>query len=93
MKQLHDLVSGLRQLAGDLEAVAEMIGDGFSMSADDPPVPTITLEQVRSALSDKSLAGHNDKVRVLLKKHGAARLSEIDPERYPALLADAEAIQ
>ena len=34
----------------------------------------------------------NAKVRALLEKHGAAKLSEIDPSKYAALLADAEVL-
>ena len=32
------------------------------------------------------------RVRALLKKYGAAKLSEIDPANYEALLQDAEVI-
>ena len=51
----------------------------------------LTLEEVRAVLADKSCAGHTDAVRALLHKHGAEKLSEIDPAVYPALLQDAEA--
>ena len=54
--------------------------------------PTLTLEQVRAALAEKSRAGHTAEVRALLLKHGADKLSEIDPAKYPALLADAEVL-
>ena len=36
--------------------------------------------------------GLTDKVRELLLKHGAAKLSEIDPNEYPALLKEAEVL-
>lgn len=54
--------------------------------------PALTLEQVRAALAEKSRAGHTAEVRALLMKHGADKLSEIDPVKYPALLADAEVL-
>ena len=53
----------------------------------------LTLEEVRAVLADKSCAGHTDAVRALLHKHGAEKLSEIDPAVYPALLQDAEALK
>ena len=64
-------------------------------SVPEPPAtePSITLEQVRAFLADKSLAGFTEQIQGLLKKHGAERLSLIDPEKYPALLADAEALK
>jgi hypothetical protein len=52
----------------------------------------VSLEDVRGVLADISRAGRTDKVRELLLKHGAPKLSEIDPGKYAALLADAEAI-
>ncbi len=52
----------------------------------------LTLEQVRAALAEKSRAGHTSEVKALLIKHGADKLSDIDPAEYPALLADAEVL-
>ena len=60
-----------------------------------PPAPEeqpLTLEEVRMVLAEKSRAGHTAEVRALLVKHGAEKLSDIDPARYPALLADAEVL-
>ena len=52
----------------------------------------LTLERVRAALAEKSRAGHTAEVKALLLKHGADKLSDIDPAEYPALLADAEVL-
>lgn len=52
----------------------------------------LTLEEVRAVLAEKSRAGHTEEVRGLLAKHGADKLSEIDPAEYPALLAEAEVL-
>lgn len=52
--------------------------------------PTLTLEQVRAILADKSRAGHTAAVRELLQKHGASRLSEVDPAHYESILKEAE---
>ena len=54
--------------------------------------PQLELSDVRAVLAKKSSAGHTAEVRELLAKHGVKKLSEIDPEEYPALLAEAEAI-
>jgi hypothetical protein len=58
-----------------------------------PHEPDITLEVLRAVLTDKSRSGHTAEVRELLQRHGAAKLSDIDPAEYPALLAEAEALQ
>lgn len=57
-----------------------------------PPKPTITLEQVRAVLAEKSHDGFTAEVRALLQKHGADKLSLIDPSEYKSLMKDAEAL-
>ena len=57
-----------------------------------PETKPLTLEQVRAALAEKSRAGHTSEVKALLIKHGADKLSDIDPPEYPALLAEAEVL-
>ena len=57
-----------------------------------PEPKPLTLEQVRAVLAEKSRAGHTAEVRALLLRHGADKLSEVDPAEYPALLADVEVL-
>ncbi len=57
-----------------------------------PEEKPLTLEEVRGVLAEKSRAGHTEEVRALLNKHGADKLSEIDPAEYAALLAEAEVL-
>lgn len=57
-----------------------------------PEEKPLTLEEVRAVLAEKSRAGHTAEVRELLNKHGADKLSDIDPAEYAALLADAEVL-
>lgn len=52
----------------------------------------LELEDVRAVLADKSRKGHTAEVKALLNKHGADKLSEIDPAEYASLLADAEVL-
>ena len=52
----------------------------------------VTLEQVRAVLAEKSRSGHTAKVRELMQKHGAAKLSAIAPTAFEALLSEAAAI-
>ena len=58
----------------------------------EPEEKPLTLEEVRAVLAEKSRSGHTDEVRELLAKHGADKLSEIDPAEYAALLAEAEVL-
>ena len=57
-----------------------------------PKSKPLSLEQVRAALAEKSRVGHTAEVKALLIKHGADKLSDIDPAEYPALLAEAEVL-
>ena len=58
----------------------------------EPEEKPLTLEEVRAVLAEKSRSGHTEEVRELLAKHGADKLSEIDPAKYAALLAEAEVL-
>ena len=44
-------------------------------------------------LAQKSADGFTDQIRELLKKHGADKLSAVDPANYAALLVDAEGLK
>ena len=68
------------------------IGTLVCWATAEPEEKPLTLEEVRAVLAEKSRAGHTAEVKELLNKHGADKLSEIDPSEYPALLADAEVL-
>ena len=51
---------------------------------------TYEIEDVRKILADKSRLGHTAKIRELLEKYGAKKLSEIDTSNYKGLVADVE---
>lgn len=100
MSDLDLCIREMRNAAQSMNAVADALTTMFSGDDSEsiarphpePPTPTpkpITLEQVRTVLAEKSRSGHTARVRELLEKHGASRLSEIAPEKYGSLLADA----
>lgn len=99
MKQLYSLVVELRRFAEQTNVLAEAIADAAYIVEDEAiesaavVQPTVTLEEVRAVLADKGMKGHNDKVRSLLEKYGAKRLSDVHPMNYAALLKEAEAIK
>ena len=94
--ELDLCVSELRSAVQSLNAVADSLTALFSGTQPETSVqPTskpLTLEDVRAVLAEKSRNGHTAKIRELLEKHGAAKLSEIDPKKYAALLAEAEVL-
>lgn len=52
----------------------------------------VTLDEVRTALAEKSRAGYTADVKALIAKYGADKLSDVDTANYAALLKDAEVI-
>lgn len=53
---------------------------------------TITLEEVRAKLAALSQSGKQAQVKALITKFGAKKLTDIPPEKYPELLAEAEGL-
>ena len=52
-----------------------------------------TLEETRDVLAKLAQAGYADKIRELLTKHNAEKLSEVPPEQRQALIDEAQGIQ
>ena len=59
--------------------------DAKPAAKQEPEEKPLTLEEVRAVLAEKSRCGHTEEVRELLAKHGADKLSGIDPSEYAAL--------
>ena len=101
MAEMAQTIEELRTAAASFNAAADWLYQQFSgdneaqtaeAHAEEAPKPELKLEDIRAVLAEKSRAGHTAEVRALLKKYGAAKLSEIDPANYEALLQDAEVI-
>jgi len=104
MSEISQVVDELRRCGELLIGISESLTELFSSSEpkvstneSQVPVPEklenkITLEEVRCVLSEKSRDGYTAEVRSLLLKHGAEKLSEINPSVYPMLLSEAEVL-
>jgi hypothetical protein len=101
MSELDLCIDELRNAAQSLNSVADNLmalfggkqSEASAQPEHKPPAPKpLTLEAVRAVLAEKSRNGHTAKIRELLEKHGASKLSEIDPQKYAALLAEAEVL-
>ena len=57
-----------------------------------PEKNPLTLEDVRAVWADKSRKGFTADVKAILTKHGADKLSEVNPTEYKALLAEVEVL-
>jgi hypothetical protein len=104
---LLQVADDLARLAESIKAVADAPGTDVGTTPGAEPKATvqakadakptvgtkpIALEDVRAVLAEMSRDGYTAQIRELLIKHGAEKLSEIDPAKYSALLADAEVL-
>ena len=90
----------LMEIKEDAENLASSIGVLITALESDEELPkeekvkqeekTYEIEDVRKILADKSRLGHTAKIRELLEKYGAKKLSEIEPSNYKDLVADVE---
>ena len=89
------------EIKEDAENLASSIGVLLTALESDEEVPKkeekvnqneeiYEIEDVRKILADKSRLGHTVKIRELLEKYGAKKLSEIEPSNYKVLVADVE---
>lgn len=91
---LTELNEHLLLLADDLAKLAEQNTpakeEAKPAATDTPAEPAVTLEEVRTVLSELSKAGKRDEVKALLEKHGVKKLSDVKPEEYGTLKKEAE---
>ena len=90
----------LMEIKEDAENLAYSIGVLLTALESDEELPKeekvkqeekiYEIEDVRKMLADKSRLGHTAKIRELLEKYGAKKLSEIEPSNYNDLVADVE---
>lgn len=96
MSELEMMVKELRGCGETLIRIAEEMTEMFSASGQETPKETpkkqFSLTDVRAVLAEKSRAGFTKEVKGLLIKHGADKLSEINPAEYEALLAEVEVL-
>lgn len=108
IKLLLEVVEDMRSLADSLQAVADALTQDapdpepktdpkpVQSTAEPAPKPklskTIKMEEIRAVLAEKSHDGLTAEVRALLQKYGADKLSAVDPQHYPTLLAEAEVL-
>lgn len=104
MSELALAVTELKRCGEALIGISETLTDLFSGNdaevAKQPEASTlpakeektVTLEAVRAVLADKSRKEFTAEIRSLLNKHGATKLSDIDPAEYPALITEAEVL-
>ena len=104
ISELEMAISDLRTAAATINDVADTLAGMFSSNEAAEPtaaeVPVeekqpLTLDEVSNTLMGISRISraHSQKLRDLIRKYGAHKLSEVAPEHYEAILAEAEVIR
>ena len=83
----ENLASSIGVLLKALESDEEVPKEGEGVKQEEK---TYEIEDVRKILADKSRLGHTAKIRELLEKYGAKKLSDIEPSNYEDLVEDVE---
>lgn len=98
MSELSAVLDALIECGKTLTKTAEQFRSLYSagkplQKPEEPaPAKNVSLEEVRAVLAEKSRAGKTAAVKELLRKHGADKLSDIDPAEFPELLKEAEVL-
>ncbi len=101
VNELSQLIEELKRCGNTLIDISEDLKNLFSGSEDtktkiaekaSKEEKTLSLEDVRAVMADKSRKGYTAEIKALLTKRGVNRLSDIDPKEYAALLAEVEVI-
>ena len=101
MSELALLINELKKCGETLTDISEGLFELFSGDEEKPAKrsakaekteKTVTLEEVRAVLAEKSRAGKTEQVKAIITAHGADKLSEIDPSEFAAVLSEAEVL-
>lgn len=89
--ELRNEAESLTKIADFLEReIVAPFAEGVSPETEE--AEPLRLEDVRAVLAELSRAGKTKDVRAKLDELGAKRLSEVDPARYPQLMAWAKEV-
>lgn len=90
MSELSQVLDEMVSCGENLIQAAKALKDIFSSTEEEKK--SVSLEDVRAVLAEKSRRGFTEEVKEIISKHGADRLSGIDPSKYESLLSEAEVI-
>ena len=96
VKEVAALKEAVKKEEKPKEATKKAEATGETSSSDTSTEVTktsVTIEQVRAVMAEKSEAGLTAQVKALLETFGAAKLSAVNPEDYEALLEAAKEIK
>ena len=94
----EDLILELRQCSEALMKIADALQVPVLQASASEEAPAVaeekqlTKEDVRAVAAEKARMGYTKEIRELMVKHGADRLSDMDPKEYTTFLAELEVL-
>ncbi|MGX7092413.1 hypothetical protein [Hutsoniella sourekii] len=100
MKQLLEIRNGLAQTLDDLNSLLGQkenpdqmsLLDDYAIPDEGPTPKLISFDAIQKHLADKARAGYSDQIRELIQSHGVDKLSDVNPEKFPDLWKQVDAI-
>lgn len=91
-EELTSMFGGSAEEKQPVKKAAAKKKDADAPKPEVPEKKPLTLEDVRAVCADKSRKGFTADVKAILTKHGADKLSDVNPAEYKALLAEVEVL-
>lgn len=94
IKLALDVVEDLRSLANSIETLAGAVDKQHDADVEEAiePAIKITFEDLRAVLAVLTRQGKQEKVKELITKYGAKKLSDVPEDKYQELLDEARKI-
>lgn len=92
--KLNEVVATIGEIVTTINDIVGSIESAFSSSPEKlkEEKKSVTLEEVRAVLAEKSRLGKTTEVKALLTRFGVNKLSELDASKYDELLKETEGI-
>ncbi|WP_350342371.1 rRNA biogenesis protein rrp5 [Proteinivorax tanatarense] len=96
-KLAFDVVSDLKSLANSIETLVEALEENKTEAApkekEQPKINQPTIEELRAAMAEKNREGHREKIKAIIHKYGANKLTALDPKDYADILKEVSEIK
>lgn len=100
MKQLleirydvENVLHNLNQLLAEEESPGQMnLLDDYAIPDENSNPQPVSFDAIQKHLADKARAGFSDQIRVLIRSYGVDKLSDVNPNDFPELWKQVDAL-
>ncbi|MEA5015031.1 MAG: hypothetical protein VB099_10760 [Candidatus Limiplasma sp.] len=92
IKEIEAIAGELRRLADELTALIAEPEAGLPQHAKSEEEPTLTLEELRAFVAERSSMENRPKIKAILTRFGVSKLTELPTTQYAALQKEVAAL-